>query len=105
MLVAIDKRDSISLSASVRRELGFAPGTYLELSVAPGGAITLYPVEIYRSIKLSKSGLHKLTEARASENIPFPDWFAEEMVDASFAGNVYGICPAWQGDACRQCFE
>ncbi len=82
MLVAIDKRGSINLPASVRKELGFSSGTYLELSVAPGGAITLYPVEIYRSIKLGESGLDKLTEARKATNKAFPDWFAEEISDA-----------------------
>lgn len=82
MLVAIDKRGSISLPASVRKELGFASGTYLELSVEPGGAITLYPVEIYRSIKLGESGLSKLTEAREAKTKSFPDWFAEEMTNA-----------------------
>ncbi len=82
MLVAIDKRGSISLPASVRKELGFASGTYLELSVAPGGAITLYPVEIYRSVKLGESGLYKLIEAREAESGSFPDWFAEEMTHA-----------------------
>jgi AbrB family looped-hinge helix DNA binding protein len=60
MLVTIDKRGSISLPASVRRELGFRPGTHLELSVEPGGSITLYPVELYRTIKLNDSGLLKL---------------------------------------------
>ncbi|HDQ40229.1 MAG TPA: hypothetical protein ENN39_04280 [Desulfonatronum sp.] len=82
MLVAVDKRGSINLPASLRRELGVAPGTYLELSVAPGGAITLYPVEIYRSIKLSDPGLQKMTEARASEKAAFPDWFAKELANA-----------------------
>jgi len=82
MLIAVDKRGSINLPASVRRELGVVPGTYLELSVAPGGAITLHPVEIYRSIKLSDLGLQKLTEARVSENTAFPDWFAEELANA-----------------------
>lgn len=82
MLVTIDKRGSISLPASVRKELGFHPGTHLELSVEPGGSITLYPVEIYRTIKLNDSGLLKLNEARASETTTFPDWFQEELANA-----------------------
>jgi AbrB family looped-hinge helix DNA binding protein len=72
MLGTIDKRGSFSLPACVRKELGFGPGTHLELSVEPGGSITLYPVEIYRSIKLNDSGLLKLNEAGASEATPFP---------------------------------
>jgi len=60
MLVTIDKRGSISLPSSLRKDFGYRPGTHLELTVAPGGAITLYPVEIYRSVKLSETGLDKL---------------------------------------------
>ncbi len=82
MLVTIDKRGSISLPASVRKDLGIRPGTHLELSVAPGGAITLFPVEIYRSITLSDAGLSKLKEARASEPGSFPEWFDKELADA-----------------------
>ena len=48
MLVAIDKRGSINLPASVRKDLGVGPGTHLELTVDAGGAIVLLPVEIYR---------------------------------------------------------
>ena len=82
MLVTIDKRGSISLPASVRKDLGFQPGTHLELTVAPGGAITLFPIEIYRSIKLSDAGVLKIKEARASEPATFPEWFGEELADA-----------------------
>ncbi|MFP4672831.1 MAG: AbrB/MazE/SpoVT family DNA-binding domain-containing protein [Desulfohalobiaceae bacterium] len=82
MLVTIDKRGSISLPASVRKDLGIAPGTHLELKVEPGGAITLYPVQIYRSIKLSDAGLSKLEEARSSEAGQFPEWFDQELVNA-----------------------
>lgn len=82
MLVTIDKRGSISLPASVRKELGFRPGTHLELLVEAGGAITLFPVEIYRTIKLNDVGLSKLNEARASETTTFPDWFKEEIAHA-----------------------
>ncbi|RJP46625.1 MAG: AbrB/MazE/SpoVT family DNA-binding domain-containing protein [Desulfobacteraceae bacterium] len=82
MLVTIDKRGSISLPASVRKDLGFQPGTHLELTVAPGGAITLFPVEIYRSIKLSDAGILKIKEARKSEPATFPEWFDKEFADA-----------------------
>ena len=82
MLVTIDKRGSISLPVSVRKGLGFRPGTHLELTVEPGGAITLFPVEIYRSIKLSDAGTLKIKEARESEPAPFPEWFNRELADA-----------------------
>ena len=82
MLVTIDKRGSINLPASVRKDFGFRPGTHLELTVEAGGAITLFPVEIYRAIKLSDSGLLKLKEARASQAATFPEWFQEVFDDA-----------------------
>jgi AbrB family looped-hinge helix DNA binding protein len=82
MLVTIDKRGSINLPASVRKDLGFRPGTHLDLMVESGGAITLFPVEIYRTIKLNDSGLLKLNEARASETATFPEWFHEELANA-----------------------
>ncbi len=82
MLVTIDKRGSINLPASVRKVLGFHPGTHLDLMVEPGGAITLFPVEIYRTIKLNDSGLLKLNEARPSETATFPEWFQEELANA-----------------------
>lgn len=81
MLVTIDKRGSISLPASLRKDLGFCPGTHFELSVEPGGGITLFPVEIYRSIKLSDSGISKIKEARESEPAAFPNWFDRELAD------------------------
>lgn len=82
MLVTIDKRGSIILPASIRKDMGFLPGTHLELTVEPGGAITLFPVEIYRSIKLNDSGILKLKEARASETSTFPEWFDKELANA-----------------------
>lgn len=82
MIVTIDKRGSINLPVSVRKDLGIKPGTHLELSVEPGGAIYLYPVEFYRTIKLNDSGLLKLKEARDSETDKFPDWFEEELGNA-----------------------
>lgn len=83
MLVTIDKRGSISLPASIRKDLGIEPGTHLELSVEAGGAIYLTPVEIYPTIKLSDSGLLKLKEARDSETGKFPDWFEKERGNAA----------------------
>jgi len=77
MFVTIDKRGSINLPASLRRDLGISPGSHLELSVEPGGAIHLYPVEFFRKIMLNDSGLKKLKEARESEPTKFPDWFEE----------------------------
>ena len=82
MLVTIDKRGSINLPASVRKELGFTSGTHLEMTVETGGSISLYPVEIFRSVRLSDTGLIKLQEARAAETAPLPDWFQTELDDA-----------------------
>ncbi len=82
MLVTIDKRGSISLPASIRKNFGMKPGTHLELTVEAGGAIYLYPVEFYRTIKLNDSGLLKLKEAKDSETSKLPDWFEEERSNA-----------------------
>ena len=82
MIVTIDKRGSINLPASIRKDLGIKPGTHLELSVEAGGAIYLYPVEFYRTIKLNDSGLLKLKEARDSETDKLPDWFEEVRSNA-----------------------
>lgn len=82
MLVTIDKRGSISLPASLRKNLGLCSGAHLELTMEPGGAITLFPVEIYRTVRLNDSGLQKLHEARESESGALPEWFAEEVKNA-----------------------
>ncbi|MCD6185659.1 MAG: AbrB/MazE/SpoVT family DNA-binding domain-containing protein [Deltaproteobacteria bacterium] len=82
MLVTIDKRGSINLPALIRKELGIKSGSHLEISVEAGGAITLYPVKIYRTIKLGESGLLKLQEARKSEKCKLPDWFIEDVSNA-----------------------
>ena len=82
MLVTMDKRGSISLPVSVRKDLGIKPGSHLELTVEAGGAIYLYPVEFYRTIKLNDSGLLKLQEARESETDKLPDWFEKERNNA-----------------------
>ena len=82
MIVTIDKRGSISLPASIRKDLVIEPGTHLDLSLEPGGVISLYPIEFYRKIKLNDAGLLKLKEARNSEITELPDWFEEERSNA-----------------------
>jgi AbrB family looped-hinge helix DNA binding protein len=82
MIVTIDKRGSISLPASIRKNFGIKAGSHLELTVEAGGAICLYPVEFYRTIQLNDSGLSKLKEARDSETGKLPDWFEEERSNA-----------------------
>jgi AbrB family looped-hinge helix DNA binding protein len=82
MLVTIDKRGSISLPASLRKDLGLGPGSHLELTIEPGGAITLYPVEVHRTIQLNEAGLSKLKAARDSGTGTFPDWFDQELSHA-----------------------
>ncbi len=82
MIVTIDKRGSISLPASIRKDLGIKQGSHLELSIEPGGALLLSPVEFYRTVKLNPTGLSKLEEARASETEKWPDWFETELHNA-----------------------
>ena len=82
MLVTVDKRGSINLPASLRKDLGLEAGTHLELSVEAGGSISLHPVAIYRTIRLNETGLAKLQEARDSGPDKLPKWMTEEMKDA-----------------------
>jgi AbrB family looped-hinge helix DNA binding protein len=82
MLIAIDKRGSINLPATIRRELGLSNGDYLDIQVIEGGAVLLQPVEIFGTVRLAKQGLNKLDEARQSGTAPMPAWLAEEMKDA-----------------------
>jgi AbrB family looped-hinge helix DNA binding protein len=82
MLIAIDKRGSINLPASIRKELGFASGAYLDVLVVEGGAVVLQPVEIFRTVRLSKQGLAKLEDSRQSGVAEMPAWLSEEMNDA-----------------------
>lgn len=82
MLVAIDKRGSINLPATIRRELGLEIGAYLDMTVAAGGTVVLQPVEIVRSVRLTEQGLGKLAEARQSGRTSLPGWLGEEMKDA-----------------------
>jgi AbrB family looped-hinge helix DNA binding protein len=82
MLIAIDKRGSINLPASIRKELGLANGAYLDIQVVEGGAVVLQPVEIFRTVRLAEQGLTKLKEARQSGATDMPTWLSEEMNDA-----------------------
>ena len=49
MLLTIDKRGSINLPSTIRKELGLETGSYLEMEVSKGGSISLIPVSIYPS--------------------------------------------------------
>jgi AbrB family looped-hinge helix DNA binding protein len=82
MLITIDKRGSINLPLSVRKELGLEQGTTLDLTVDEGGRITLHPVVIYRTTRLSERGIAKLNEARAGGTGELPEWLRREMDDA-----------------------
>jgi AbrB family looped-hinge helix DNA binding protein len=82
MLISIDKRGSINLPLSVRKELGLDPGTHFDLSIEDGGKITLHPVAIYRTVRLSDQGNAKLQEARESGRGRLPDWLRQEMDNA-----------------------
>ena len=83
MLIAIDKRGSINLPSSIRKELGLESGTYLDVQVTEGGAVALQPVAIFRTIRLSERGLAKLNEARESGIADMPDWLSRETSDAA----------------------
>jgi AbrB family looped-hinge helix DNA binding protein len=83
MLITVDKRGSINLPLTVRKELGLEQGTSLDLSIEDGGKIVLHPVAIYRTVRLSEQGLTKLNEARASGTGTLPDWVVNEMRNAS----------------------
>lgn len=82
MLVSVDKRGSIGLPASIRKEIGLKQGSSLDLSVLEGGEIRLRPVQIYPTVSLSAQGLEKLQEARSSGAADLPDWLAQEMANA-----------------------
>jgi len=87
MIIAIDKRGSINLPASLRKELGLKNGDHLDLSVEEGGVIILQPVAIYPTVRLSEQGLAKLKEARESGLSEMPSWFKKEMEDAKADSN------------------
>ena len=87
MLVSIDKRGSISLPATVRKDLGLKPGTFLDLTILDGGNLSLTPVAVYPTVRLSETGLAKLGEARQSGVEQMPDWLRKEMANAATDSN------------------
>lgn len=82
MLITVDKRGSINLPASLRRQLGLVAGTCVDLSVDDGGAVILQPVVVYPAIRLNEQGLAKLQEARESDAATMPAWLTDEMAHA-----------------------
>jgi AbrB family looped-hinge helix DNA binding protein len=82
MLITVDKRGSINIPKTLRKELGIESGSYLTLEVEEGGAIVLQPVSVYPLVRLSKKGLTKLVEARKSGKGKLPDWMAKEIENA-----------------------
>ncbi len=82
MLITVDKRGSINLPASIRKELGFESGACLDAQIIEGGAVVLQPVEIFRTVRLSKQGLEKLEDARQSGVAEMPDWLSKDMKHA-----------------------
>ena len=82
MLIAIDKRGSINLPASVRRDLGLETGTYLDMEIGDGGTIHLHPVSVHRTVRLNEAGIKRLKEARESGAGRIPEWLQKEMKDA-----------------------
>ena len=87
MLVSIDKRGSISLPAAVRKDLNLYPGTFLDLTILDGGNLSLSPVAVYPTVRLSDSGLAKLNEARQNGVEQMPEWLRKEMADAATDSN------------------
>ena len=82
MLITVDKRGSINLPASLRKQFGLVAGACLDLSVADGGSFILQPVLVYPAVHLNEQGLAKLKEARESGAAAMPAWLADEMVHA-----------------------
>ncbi len=82
MLIAIDKRGSINLPASVRKKMKLESGCYLDMEVLEGGTIVLNPVVVYPSVQLSEKGLRKLQEARESGITAMPEWLKKEIKHA-----------------------
>ena len=82
MLVAIDKRGSVNLPSTIRKEMGLDTGTHLNLEVLEGGAIVLTPVAIYPTVKLNEKGLKKLAEARKSGTVKMPAQLAKQIKNA-----------------------
>ena len=82
MLITVDKRGSINLPASLRRQFGLVAGACLDLSVADGGAFILQPVAVYPAVHLNEQGLAKLKEARESGAAAMPAWLTDEIAHA-----------------------
>jgi AbrB family looped-hinge helix DNA binding protein len=82
MLVAIDKRGSINLPSTLRKEMGLDTGTRLELEVLDGGSIILTAVAIYPTVRLNKKGLKKLSDARKSGTVKMPAQLAKQIRNA-----------------------
>ena len=82
MLVTIDKRGSINLPSTIRKDMGLDVGTRMDLEVLEGGAIVLTPVAIYPTVKLSEKGLKKLADARKSGTVKMPTQLAEQISNA-----------------------
>ena len=82
MLITIDKRGSINIPLAVRKALGLEQGSCLDLSVDEGGRISLHPIVMYRTVRLSDLGNAKLREARTSGTGEMPDWLRREMINA-----------------------
>ena len=82
MLVTIDKRGSINLPSTIRKDMGLDVGTRMDLEVLEGGAIVLTPVAIYPTVKLSEKGLKKLADARKSGTVKMPTQLAEQINNA-----------------------
>jgi AbrB family looped-hinge helix DNA binding protein len=82
MLVTIDKRGSINLPSTIRKETGLDTGTHLDIEVLEGGSIVLTPVAIYPTVKLNEKGLKKLTQARKSGRVKIPALLAKKIKNA-----------------------
>lgn len=82
MLITVDKRGSINLPKTLRKELGIESGSYLNLQVEEGGAIVLHPVAVYPSIRLNEKGIAKLKDARRSGKGKLPEWMVKEIESA-----------------------
>jgi AbrB family looped-hinge helix DNA binding protein len=83
MLVSIDKRGSVGLPASIRKEFNLQPGSFFDLTIQDGGSLLFSPVAVYPTIRLSEQGLAKLDQARQSGADKMPDWLQQEMADAA----------------------
>ena len=82
MLVTIDKRGSINLPSTIRKETGLDIGTHLDIEVLVGGSIVLTPVAIYPTVKLNEKGLKKLAEARKSGTVKMPALLGKKIKNA-----------------------